>query len=63
MLNYIMTIKKPERLAILHESSLFGTSTWQSLAKKAKEKNNLGNDNYWDEVKKNKEEEDKKILK
>ncbi len=39
MLNYIITLKKPERLAVLHESSLFGTSTSQSLAKKAKEKN------------------------
>lgn len=36
----------------------------KNLREKAKEKNNLGKDNYWDEVKKKKqEEEERKILK
>jgi hypothetical protein len=33
----------------------------KNLRQKAKEKNNLENDNYWDEVKKKKEGEDNKI--
>jgi len=33
----------------------------KDLREKAKEKNNLEKDNYWDEVKKKKEEENKKI--
>jgi len=38
MLDYLRTLKKHQRLAVLYESSLFGTSTWESLEKKAKEK-------------------------
>ncbi|MCX6764284.1 MAG: hypothetical protein NTU58_01075 [Candidatus Nealsonbacteria bacterium] len=33
----------------------------KNLREKAKEKNNLGKDDYWDEVKKKKEGEDKKF--
>jgi hypothetical protein len=32
----------------------------KNLREKAKEKNNFGKDNYWDEIKKNKEEDIKK---
>ena len=35
----------------------------KNLRQKEKEKNNMGKDDYWDEIKKKKEEESQKILK